>query len=387
MTHWIEDLRQLAERGEPAFMVTVAHVRGSAPRESGAKMLVTASELAGTIGGGQLEYQCTRIACDGLRGAGEAEAAQAFIRRFPLGASCGQCCGGVAEILFEKIDSASREWISDLAACYRERIPAVVATSLQDARPVKHIITQSTCRNYKAPVGARHASEFASAFYKTAAAKPPADAPAEPLIHAARDIITHGGHARRFHPGQQTGTHHAVLLEPVMTSRFNLALFGAGHVGSAVVAAMSGLDCNVRWIDSRRGVFPQRLPSNVVAVESENPAQEAAAMPPGSYYLVMTHSHALDFDICSRVLARDDIAWCGLIGSVSKRRRFEKLMRKQGMAETVLERLTCPIGVPGIDSRTPQAIAIGVAAQLLQERTKATANRAEPRGNVHVLRG
>jgi xanthine dehydrogenase accessory factor len=89
-------------------------------------------------------------------------------------------------------------------------------------------------------------------------------------------------------------------------------------------------------------------------------------MPAGSYYLVMTHSHALDLEICEQILRRQDVAYCGLIGSLSKRRRFERLLRKQGITDAMLEKLTCPIGVPGIPGKRPQEIAIAVAAELLQ---------------------
>ena len=95
MNEWIDALCDLAAAGEPAVLVTVAGIRGSAPREIGAKMIVTATETIGTIGGGQLEYQSTRIA------AGMLDEEQLALRSFPLGPELGQCCGGVVEILFE----------------------------------------------------------------------------------------------------------------------------------------------------------------------------------------------------------------------------------------------------------------------------------------------
>jgi xanthine dehydrogenase accessory factor len=149
---------------------------------------------------------------------------------------------------------------------------------------------------------------------------------------------------------------------------------------------MAGLDCNLRWIDSRRGIFPPKVPGNVACLESESPPAEVAAMPANAFYLVMTHSHPLDFEICSRILARGDFAYCGLIGSVSKRRRFEKLMRKQGMPDAVLDRLTCPIGIAGIESKKPEAIAIAVAAELLRKQTASTVSHVRPAVNLHVLR-
>lgn len=362
MNRCIDSLRTLQKTGEPAMLVTVMDVRGSAPRECGAKMLVTASDLVGTIGGGQLEYQCTRIACERLRETDDDAAT--FVQRFPLGSNCGQCCGGVVEVLFEKVTGRSAAWISDLLAFYDERVPVVVATALAgQGQPQKFLVRARECRAYGAASGELQAA----------------------VESAARQMLagrsTGAERLRLKEPG-----HFSLLLEPVMSSNFNIALFGAGHVGSAVVAAMAGLDCNIRWIDSRRDIFPAKVPDNVTCLESGSPQQEVAAMPADSFYLVMTHSHPLDFDICSHILRHGDFAYCGLIGSLSKRRRFEKLMRRQGMPDAVLERLTCPIGVAGIESKKPEAIAIAVAAELLQKRAASKASHAKPPANLHVVR-
>ena len=122
-------------------------------------------------------------------------------------------------------------------------------------------------------------------------------------------------------------------------------------------------------------------------VEAAEPALEVAAMPAGSCYLVMTHSHALDFDICDRILRRDDYAYCGLIGSLSKRRRFEKRFRAQDMPEAALARLVCPIGVAGISGKKPAEIAVAASAEILQayEKVRRGADLTYP-DNVHVLK-
>jgi xanthine dehydrogenase accessory factor len=361
MNRWIGSLRALEKSGEPAMLVTVMDVRGSAPRECGAKMLVTTSELIGTIGGGQLEYQCSRIACERLVGTAD-DAAGTFVQCFPLGSNCGQCCGGVVEVLFEKVAGAA--WISELLELYAERVPFVLATVIAaDGNAQKLLVTAEACRAYGAPSGRVQ----------------------EAVANAARQVLAERSPgAKRLR--LKAPDHFSLLLEPVMSSSFNVTLFGAGHVGSAVVAAMAGLDCNIRWIDSRRDIFPTRVPANVTCLESASPQQEVAAMPADSFYLVMTHSHPLDFEICSQVLRREDFAYCGLIGSLSKRRRFEKLMRKQGMPDALLHRLTCPIGIAGIESKKPEAIAIAVAAELLQNRATSTAAHAKPLANLHVLR-
>ena len=108
-------------------------------------------------------------------------------------------------------------------------------------------------------------------------------------------------------------------------------------------------------------------------------------MPPSSYYLVMTHSHPLDFDVCDRILRRGDAAYCGLIGSLTKRRRFEKRFRQQGMSKSAIEQLVCPIGVAGISGKKPAEIAIAAAAEILRVHEKSPARERSLPDNVHPI--
>ncbi|MDJ0793653.1 MAG: xanthine dehydrogenase accessory protein XdhC [Woeseiaceae bacterium] len=345
MNEWIEELTDLSAADEPAVLVTVAGIRGSAPREIGAKMIVTRTETIGTIGGGQLEYQSTRVAVDML------EDDQLALRSFPLGSSMGQCCGGVVEILFEPIAGGMPAWLRDLGALYGQREPAIVATRISRSAPAKFVVTRD------AVFGEGEAG---------------AD---EAMVTRARDILAGDRSAQR---------NVQEFYEPAVMPDLNIAVFGAGHVGSAVVAALASLDCNIRWIDNRRNIF-RDVPRNVRAIESAEPALEVAALPPDSYYLVMTHSHALDFDIVDRILRRGDAHYCGLIGSVTKRRRFEKRYRQQGMSQDVIDSLVCPIGVDGINGKKPAEIAVAVAAEILKLRERAQSAEAEYPDNVHPI--
>lgn len=336
---WIADLADLAERVEPSVLVTVVSVRGSAPREVGAKMVVTANETIGTIGGGRLEYQCAQIACLQLK-QGYADSAKP-VRRFVLGANCGQCCGGVVEMMFEFVPASGAVWQSSLSEACDQRMSTVMVTSTKEPR-LKSLVSESAATTF-----GKHSS-----------------CP-ESVVAAAKTMLAEGGEACMVDE---------FLLEPLRPTTFNIAVFGAGHVGAATVDVLSRLDCNIRWIDNRRNMFPSSLPDNVQAVESAEPAREVLSMPPGSVFLVMTHSHPLDLDICARVLQQEDLAYCGLIGSLSKRRRFERLMKKQGLSEHLFEQLVCPIGIAGVGGRKPMEIAIAVAAEVLQVRDAAQNN-------------
>jgi xanthine dehydrogenase accessory factor len=337
MNEWIDELSDLTAAGERAVLVTVAGIRGSAPREVGAKMIVTRDASIGTIGGGQLEYQSARLAYEMLEQDGLPS-----LQTFALGASMGQCCGGVVDILFEPIADTLPGWLRDIAALHGQRQSAALVTHLGGTAS-KFVVTAT---------GAFHLPESV----------------ADPaIIEKARERLGDTRSACRIDDW---------FVEPIVGSDFNIAVFGAGHVGTAVVKSLSNLDCNIRWVDSRRDIFRQ-TPRNVRPVESSEPALEVTAMPSGSCYLVMTHSHALDYAICERILIRQDAAYCGLIGSVSKRRRFEKRYRAQGLPDAVIESLVCPIGVAGIQGKKPAEIAVAAAADVLRSHERFHAARAD----------
>ncbi|MCY7387284.1 MAG: xanthine dehydrogenase accessory protein XdhC [Burkholderiales bacterium] len=151
---------------------------------------------------------------------------------------------------------------------------------------------------------------------------------------------------------------------------FHLVLFGAGHVGRAVVRVMSELSCAITWVDSREEEFPKDVPAKVQCVCTDEPVCEVDAAGAGSYFLVMTHSHALDQILSERILKRSDFAYFGLIGSVTKRRQFERRLRDRGVSPAQLASMHCPIGVAGIAGKEPATIAIAVAAEILQRQSE-----------------
>lgn len=149
--------------------------------------------------------------------------------------------------------------------------------------------------------------------------------------------------------------------------RFTLQLYGAGHVGRAIVKLLAGIPCRVQWIDERDSEFPPGpLPPHVEKLCVEPVQAEVAAAPPGAFYLVLTHSHDLDMALTEAILARGDFGFFGLIGSKTKRARFEHRLLDRGFAPGLLGRITCPIGIPGIAGKEPELIAVAVVAQLLQ---------------------
>jgi len=165
---------------------------------------------------------------------------------------------------------------------------------------------------------------------------------------------------------EDTGSGAATLLfEPFGSIDFDIVLYGAGHVGKALVTVLGGVPCRITWIDSRTEQFPAQVPANVAIEIHDCPEQTVAQAPPGCYFLVMTHRHELDLRLSERILARGNFRYFGLIGSARKREQFEQRLLQAGMTPEHLQRMICPIGIAGIKGKQPAEIAIAVAAELL----------------------
>jgi xanthine dehydrogenase accessory factor len=290
-------------------LVSLVKAEGSSPRESGARMVVRPSgAFNGTIGGGALEWEAleaARLALKGGRG-------PALRRIVSLGPDLAQCCGGRVQWLIETFDARDAGDLAALAAAERAGSFVAEARQTADGRLARSI----------SPWPGGEGAEI--------------------------ELLPDGS-----------------LREHFFDSRTPLYLFGAGHVGRALVLALAPLPFKTRWIDPRREAFPERAPANVVMVHAAAPAQELADAPDSAQVLVMTHSHPLDLEVVAAALAAQRFAFVGLIGSATKRARFMGQMRAAGLSEQALARLVCPIGLPGVEGKEPAVIAAAVAAQLL----------------------
>ncbi|NYH98313.1 xanthine dehydrogenase accessory protein XdhC [Cupriavidus plantarum] len=303
------DAARWIRAGVPVVMVTIAEVRGSAPREAGIRMLVTADDLVGTIGGGHLEWRGMDIAremmTDGLP--------PRRVERIPLGPALGQCCGGVVWLAFEVLGIADLVWLD------------AVEQAFSTGRALERTVS----------------------------------------LHAPRRAVTLS-ESRAVLPAVERNEDG--WIDTLVPDPLHVVLFGAGHVGHALVKLLAHLPCRVHWVDERDTLFPADLPANVEAEASDTPEAVVDDAPPGSFFLVMTHSHALDLALCERILRRTDFAYFGLIGSKTKRARFEHRLSDHGIDPARFAEMTCPIGVAGITDKAPAMIAVAIVAQLLQVR-------------------
>ncbi len=161
----------------------------------------------------------------------------------------------------------------------------------------------------------------------------------------------------------------------------HIVLFGAGHVGHALVTLLGTLPCVVQWVDERDELFPDEVPANVQVEATDTPDAIVDSVPAGAYFLVMTHNHALDFALAARIMRRRDFTYFGMIGSKTKRVKFERRLIDRGVEPERLAEMICPIGVSGIVDKAPPSIALAVCAELLQIRSQ------QGQGMATTLRG
>ncbi|WP_349360620.1 xanthine dehydrogenase accessory protein XdhC [Stappia sp.] len=316
MTPW-PALREMLTAHDVCTVVTVVSVEGSAPREVGARMIVGPdARFRGTIGGGRLEYDAIHEAA---RLAREEGGERLLHRRLSLGPDLGQCCGGRIGLVFETFSHARHDEIARLAR-------------------------------------AAEAGGFATRLTLDAHGRP---GPRE-ILPRATDAPT-----ARLSGG--------VLTETFGDARTPLLLFGAGHVGKALVLALAPLPFRVTWVDPRAEIFPPAMPATVRPCALADPLSALRDAPAGSEVVIMTHDHALDLAIADRALANPAIAGVGMIGSSTKAARMRARLARAGHGGDALARFRSPIGVGGITSKEPPVIAASVAADLLIRREAASA--------------
>ncbi|EBA18669.1 xanthine dehydrogenase accessory factor [Roseobacter sp. SK209-2-6] len=301
MSFDLQDLRQAVKAHGRVTRVVIAAIRGSSPREVGAAMLVWQDGQSGTIGGGALEFEAAEAA--------RKQEQKSVLGTHALGPDLGQCCGGSVTLVSEVYTTA------DLNRLDADIILRPAGSTAAKAQPlsVSRIVAQA--RNQ----GQRPEAQLVDGW----------------------------------------------LIEPVHQPQTDLWIWGAGHVGRALVDVLSPLpDLAITWVDTAPERFPDEIPAGVTMLPAADPALLAAHAPADAQHLILTYSHNLDLALCHALLSRG-FTFAGLIGSATKWARFRSRLAGLGHSAAEIARITCPIGDPAL-GKHPQMIAVGVAAQLLQ---------------------
>jgi len=323
---WLHDL---AAEGATRVRVSVIAAAGSSPNQVGSAMTVGADAFTGTIGGGTLELEALKQARRLLDAAPAAGPWFRLVRDFPLGPALGQCCGGHVKLLFETVTAADAEAIvNDMADMDAEDL--LLARPLMSGQPLR-------------PLATDHADT--------------GDCPTA-VRQVLRDLAMG---IRDWSAVNKQGW----WIEPAHSRRQVMFLYGAGHVGRAVVHAFQGLPFDIYWVDTDASRYPADIPAGVERMVSANPADAARLAPGGAWHVVMAYSHAIDFDVCQAVLARGDFNYLGVIASATKRQRFQRRLRDAGIKDAMIARMIAPIGLEGLEGKEPAVIAVSLAADFL----------------------
>jgi xanthine dehydrogenase accessory factor len=389
---WLSAVLKLLEREPAVVRIVVAQVSGSAPREPGAFMLAAPDCLEGTIGGGRLEWEAIAAARELLHD----ESAAARLSTVVLGADLGQCCGGVVAVWLERFtreDVGFLRLVRETAA----REHAVLSSTVQGAVVDRRLVCAAGGVNggglnrgdERLARGGEAAGRDAAGGDAAGGSVAAADAAGSDTLGWDRADVSEGGdlveaqaQALLRKPRDNAGPRivrdmggGVRFLERLDDELPAIWLYGAGHVGQALARILAELPLRLTWIDSRAELFPAVEPDGVRIRRDADSLATVCAAPAGTYFLVMTHSHPLDFALCHAILERNDFAWLGLIGSESKAARFRSRLKRAGVPPQTLARLVCPIGIGGIESKWPAAIAVGVAAQVMQRISAAARDR------------
>ncbi len=304
------DISRALTAGNCCCLVSVVTADGSTPREVGARMLVLpGGGFHSTIGGGAMEINAIEKALAMLAGA----TAKAELVKYALGPNLGQCCGGAVTLLFETFTPDQLSSVELLAS-----------------------------------------AEATGALY-------------------CETEITAGGTARRIISSEPSTLGLAasnILHEDYSDHRQTLYIFGAGHVGKALMLPLATVGFKVVLVDNRLDMLPSHIPANFTTLHHAEPWQVVGDIEGGAYVLIMTHDHGIDYQILDAALTAGRFAYIGVIGSATKRARFISRLKKSGITEGVAESFICPIGIDGISSKVPADIAISVTADLLRRASK-----------------
>ena len=303
------DLRQRVARHGLVARIVIASHAGSSPREDGAAMLVWPGGSSGTIGGGALEYLASARALEMLT----ALSPMTEIRREALGPNIGQCCGGAVTLVTEVFHAGT--------------LPAPAPEELLLIRPLSP------------------------------------EAAARPLPLSLQRLKARARAAGSLPPGPLLDQ--GWLAEPLARPQQPVWIWGAGHVGRAICDSLSPLpQFALTWVDTAAERFPERIAEGVRQRVAARPEGLICEAPHIAWHLIVTYSHALDLEICHRLLA-SGASEIGLIGSASKAARFASRLSALGHAPGQIARIHCPMGDITL-GKHPQAIALGVAVQLLK---------------------
>lgn len=271
-------IHEVKNLNEEIIKAKIINSEGSIPSEAGNYMLISAEEIFGTIGGGNLEYLVINKSKDLLKN----KIKKSEILSIPLGPGIGQCCGGYVQIQL---------------------------------------------------------------------------------------------------------THHANGIKSIENSieKNNLFIFGAGHIGQALCSKSLDLNFNIHLIDSRKNFLLMNEYEDIDYIFAKEPWKLIKNLAPKAYYIILTHSHDLDFKIINQILISNSFRFIGLIGSKTKKNRFSSRLKDNGHNQKIIDLIECPVGLNIIHTKEPNEIAISIIAKLIDFKNSLIIEESQNKKSINRL--
>ena len=352
MNSWLKHLRAAIALNNGFVLITIIATKGSTPCSNGDKIVCTASEVIfGSIGGGNLEFKALSLAKDMLSNKDNSNQ----LIKYPLGATLGQCCGGYVKVLFESFvrsNSSLKDkdsWVEKISKHFIDSEDFILATSVDNDRnsqldKQKFLLTQN---QFYSSSNNKKFSKF--------------------VEDHSNKLLQNSQTSTLVEFEDETGLKSDVCLEKIASSELlPVAIFGAGHISRALMPILINLPIKLFWIDDRQDQFDKyQGDTSQLKIICDDIVESVSDLPDNVYCLVITYSHKIDFEVCEKMIIQNNFSYLGMIGSSIKGKKFRDRFIQKNYPEEVIKKFTCPIGAKQKFLKSPTAIAVTIAMDLI----------------------
>ena len=348
MNSWLKPVKTASALNNGFVLLTIISTKGSTPCSNGDKIVFSGAEsVFGSIGGGNLEFKALSFAEELL----SLNSNGTYLKKYPLGASLGQCCGGYVNVMFESFieADATNSWIKIVSNLIQDNEDFIVATIVDSNSEIEFSSKKFVYLdgNLSPNIDDKKISSL--------------------ITKSAKDLLLLSDSPTIVQFENQSGALTEVCFEKLLTSEFQpVVVFGAGHISRALMPILINLPIKIYWVDDRAEQFDKyQGETSQINIICDDFVQSIPDLPNNSYCLVISYSHQIDFEICEKMIIQNNFSYLGMIGSEIKGKKFRERFQQKKYPEEVINKFICPIGDKQKFLKSPAAIAVTIAMDLI----------------------
>ena len=348
MNSWLKPVKTAITLNNGFVLLTIISTKGSTPCSNGDKIVFSGGEsVFGSIGGGNLEFKALSFAEELL----SLNSNGTYLKKYPLGASLGQCCGGYVNVMFESFiqSDATNSWIETVSNLLQDNEDFIVATIVDSNSEIEFSSKKFVYLdgNLSPNIDDKKISSL--------------------ITKSAKDLLLLSDSPTIVQFENQSGALTEVCFEKLLTSEFQpVVVFGAGHISRALMPILINLPIKIYWVDDRAEQFDKyQGETSQINIICDDFVQSIPDLPNNSYCLVISYSHQIDFEICEKMIIQNNFSYLGMIGSEIKGKKFRERFQQKKYPEEVINKFICPIGDKQKFLKSPAAIAVTIAMDLI----------------------